>query len=344
MKGATECARRLKRLIRSLRAKLGKGGRRTSGDAITQMILGVFSRDVPESKARAALDRLRGMVVDYNELRVVPAIEAADAIASLPGARLKSEDLSRSLNSVFMYEHDVSLERLTQANKKELLAYLDGLDGLDAYSRARVRLYGFGRHAFPLDEAMWAYARKTRIVDGKCSLEDAQAFLERRISEAEVLEVAALLEKQAWAEMGAAVRSGQVERISSVPPDRTSRNMLQMVAAGQSTTDIGVGQRPQPVAKQVEAPTPDKKAKEPTPHKKPARKVTAAEPKPRSAATRKVAAKPKTRVASGGKKAGQRGKAAKRGKTVKRGKVASAKTSRAKPARSTRRAAKVKLA
>jgi hypothetical protein len=196
------------------------------------MILGVFSRDVPESKAREALDRLRALVVDYNELRVVPPIEMAAMVSGLPDARLKCEDLSRALNKVFAREHEVNLERLRGLSKREVSEYLDGVDGLDAYSRARVRLLGLQQHAIPLDEAMWAYARKEEIVDPRCSLEEAQAFLERRIPEGEALEFVGLLEKQAWTEMGAAVRSGEVERISSVPPDRTARNMLQLVAAG----------------------------------------------------------------------------------------------------------------
>jgi hypothetical protein len=236
MRGATQCARRLKQLVRSLRTKLGKPGRPPAGDAITQMILGIFSRDVPESRARAALDRLRALVVDYNELRVVPAIEMTQMVGSLPEARLKCEDLSRALNGVFAVEHEVSLERLRDLSKKEVVEYLDAIEGLDAYSRARVRLLGLQQHAVPLDEAMWAYARKEKVVDPKCSLEEAGAFLERQISEGEALELVELLGKQAWAELGAAVRNREVERISSVPPDRTARNMLQMVAAGRSVS------------------------------------------------------------------------------------------------------------
>ncbi len=239
MRGATQCARRLKQLIRSLRTKLGKVGRPSTGDAITQMILGIFSRDVPESKAREALDRLRALVVDYNELRVVPPIEMAEMVGALSDARLKCEDLSRALNKIFSCEHEVSLDRLSGLPRKEVIEYLDEIDGLDAYSRARVRLLGLQQHATPLDEAMWAYARKAQIVDRRCPLEEAQAFLERRIPEGEALEFVALLEKQAWAEMGATVRNGEVERISSIPPDRTARNMLQLVASGRETSASG---------------------------------------------------------------------------------------------------------
>jgi hypothetical protein len=235
MRGATQCARRLKQLVRSLRTKLGKAGRPPAGDAITQMILGILSRDVPESKAREALDRLRALVVDYNELRVVPPIEMTEMVGELPRARLKCEDLSRALNRVFAREHEVSLDRLSGLPRKEVSEYLESIDGLDAYSRARVRLLGLQQHAVPLDEAMWAYACQAEVIDRKCSLEEAQAFLERQIPEGEALEFVALLERQAWAEMGSAVRDGAVKRISSIPPDRTSRNMLQLVASGRET-------------------------------------------------------------------------------------------------------------
>ena len=235
MRGATKCAARLKQLVRSLRTKQGKVGRSPAGDAITQMILGIFSRNVPESKAREALDRLRGLVVDYNELRVVPAIEMTEMVGAFPDARLKCEDLSRALNKVFAHEHEVTLDRLRGMSKKEAYEYLEGIDGLDAYSRARVRLLGLQQHAVPLDEAMWAYARKEGIIDRRCSLEEAQAFFERRVPEGEALEFFALVEKQAWTEMGSAVRNGEVKRIASIPPDRTARNMLRLVAAGRST-------------------------------------------------------------------------------------------------------------
>lgn len=285
MRGATECARCLKQLIRSLRTKLGKLGRPAAGDAITQMILGVFARDVPESKARAALDRLRALVVDYNELRVVPPIEMAELVGALSDARLKCEDLSRALNKVFAIEHEVSLERLRELPRKEVCEYLEKIDGLDAYSRARIRLLGLQQHAIPLDEAMWAYARRQKIVDRRCPLDEAQRFLERRIPEDEAPEVVRLIEKQAWTEMAAAVRAGEVERIASVPPDRTASNMLQMVASGRSATSAA--------ASAVEPAEPDDtaQAEKPKPAAGPIKKRPVAKVARRSA--RKTAVKPK---------------------------------------------------
>lgn len=306
MRGATQCARRLKQLFRSLRTKLGKVARPSGGDAITQMILGIFSRDVPESKAREALDRLRAMVVDYNELRVVPPIEMAEMVGGVSGARLKCEDLSRALNKVFTWEHEVSLDRLRGLSHKEVIEYLDSIDGLDAYSRARVRLLGLQQHAIPLDEAMWAYARKVGIIDRRCPLEKAQGFLERRLSEDQALEFVALLGKQAWAEMGAAVRNDEVERISSIPPDRTARNMLQLVAAGRETAALASQPRT-PAARPAVTRTPAVRAtaasKSAWPAKSSKRKAakrprstkSAAKPESRAVAKPVARTKPKTR-------------------------------------------------
>jgi hypothetical protein len=156
-------------------------------------------------------------------------------LGEFPDGRTKCEDLARALNAVFMREHELSLEPLRGLSRKEVVNYVEAIDGLDSYTRARIRLLGLQQHAVPLDEAMWAYARKAQIVDRRCPLEEAQAFLERRVPEGEALEFVALLEKQAWAEMGSAVRNREVARIASVPPDRTARNMLQLVAAGRST-------------------------------------------------------------------------------------------------------------
>ena len=94
------------------------------------------------------------MVVDFNELRVTPPIELSEILGDYPGVRNKSEDIVRALNKVFAREHAISLDSLTEMSKKDMLAYLDEIDGLEGYTRARIRLLGLGTHAIPLDEAM----------------------------------------------------------------------------------------------------------------------------------------------------------------------------------------------
>lgn len=244
MKGATQCAQRVRQVVRSLRNAAGRVTLPQVGDPIAQLILGIFSRDVPESRAREALDRLRGAVVDYNELRVMPVHELVDVVGEYPGVRTKCEDLTRALNRIFAIEHAVSLDRFVGGGRKDVVAYLDRIDGLEDYTRARIRLLGLQQHAFPLDEAMWAYARREGMVDGKCPLGEAQSFLERQISAEEALEIFALLRREAWSEMAGAVKRGEVERILSVPPDRTSRNMLRQVAEAAAGGEIDEDELP----------------------------------------------------------------------------------------------------
>lgn len=232
MKGATQCAKRVKQVFKSLRTKLGKINPPQTGDPVTQMLIGVLTRDAQEAKAREAIDTLRGMVVDYNELRVIPHGEIANIIGDYPNVRAKSEDISRALNRIFAIEHSVTLDHLAKMSKADAAKYLDAVPGLDAYSRARTRLIGLGHHAIPLDEAMWHYAVTEEMVDPKSDLQEAQSFLERQIGQEEALEFVVLLRKEAWSEFGTAVRKGSVQKIRSIPPDRTTRNMLQMVAQG----------------------------------------------------------------------------------------------------------------
>jgi endonuclease III len=284
MRGATECAKRLRPFFSALRSKVGKVSQPTASDPITQLILGILSRDTPEARASEGLERLRGVVVDYNELRVIPPIELADLLGDFSDARLKCEDISRALNAIFAVEHTVSLERLAGLARKEVVAALDEIDGLEAYTRARVRLLGLRQHAIPLDEAMWALARRERLVDARCPLHEAQQFLERQIPEEGALENVALLKKFAWAEMGPAVRRREVERIRSVPPDRTSRNMLQLVgrlATPEAALDAGDAPVPgpaesEPSADEAGAPTAE------LPPATPRRPRAPAKPAPRS--------------------------------------------------------------
>lgn len=297
MKGATACARRLKGLIRSLRSKLGKVTLPAVGDPVSQLILGIFSRDVPESKARQVLDSLRSAVVDYNDLRVIPVSELVEIVGEYPDVRLKCEDMSRALNRLFLFEHSVTFERIAQGPKKDVLAYLDKLDGLEAYTRGRIRLLGFQMHACPLDEAMWAVAAHEEIIDPKCSLLDAQSFLERQVPEEEALEFFALLRQHAWAEMGAAVRGRSVQRIVSIPPDRTSRNMLRMIAAGHNPEEIEF-EPPEPL--DGEAPLEIEREAQPEAEEQaqPAKKKkSAAKSRPERSATKKQKSEPKARSA-----------------------------------------------
>ncbi len=332
MRGATQCARRLGAFVNSLRSQHGKVKRPAVSDPTTQLLLGILSRDVPERTARQTLDELRGMVVDYNELRVIPSYELAEMIGDYHDVRNKSEDIVRALNSVSAREHTVSLDRLRDLPKKETVALLDEIDGLEAYTRARIRLLGLEQHAIPLDEAMWALARQAQIVDKKCPLLEAQSFLERQIDEEDALEFVALLQTQAWAELGAGVRAGEFERIHSAPPDRTTSHMLQDVAPSKDTSLTAPEFEPELIAAVAEG---EEVEEQPVKRRRTRKKPPATKkPKPRAAKARPPAVKKKKAARKAAAPKRKRKAAAKPAKAAKR------KTKKAKkPARKVKRTA-----
>lgn len=286
MRGAADCTRKLKSLVNSLKQKGGRVPPPPLGDPVMQLVLGVLTRDAPEARALEAMEKMRTAVVDFNELRVIPPIELAEWLGDFSDSRLKAEDISRALNHIFAIEHTVSLERASEMPPRDALTYLQKVDGLDPYVVARIRLLGFRHPAFPLDEAMWAYARQVGAVHAKAPLDECQQFLERHIPADDAVEIFALLRKAAWAELAGAVRKRQVERITSTPPDRTSRNMLQAIQSGQLDAPEGL-----PLELAID---PDAEAVEPAAERK---KSARAASRPRPAAAAAAADKPKRRAA-----------------------------------------------
>lgn len=301
MKGATQCAKRLKDVIKRLKKSTAEAPP-SSGDPIAELVLGVLTRDQPESRAQDALKRMLRDVVDFNELRVIPTYELEELVGgNVPDVRTKCDDISRALNFVFARRHAVSLDFAAAMSKRESAEYLLSVEGLEPYTAARIRLFGFEQHAFPLDEAMWAFARANEIVDPKCDLLEAQSFLERQISEKDARVLYAALREAAWAEFRDAVRKQQVERIQSVPPDRTSQHMLRDVSEGVPSTPAVVAnsQPAQPVREEVaEAPEeeeePKRKAAPARSARKSKAKAGAAAKKPARAASAKSATGKKT--------------------------------------------------
>lgn len=347
MRGATQCAKKLKSFFSSLRNKLGKLSPPPTSDPITQLVLGVLSRDVPESKARAALDTLRGLVVDYNELRVIPSFELAEMLGDYPDGRTKSEDILRALNTIFAQEHDVSLDKLADMSRKDAAAYLEAVDGLEAYSRARIRLLGLQQHAIPLDEAMWAAARKAAIIDAKCPLDEAQGFLERQISADDALEFVTLLHKHAWSEFGSAVRARKVEPIQSIPPERKTSHMLADLAPQPPADELAEfddkaagGGKSKTKSKSADAES-KAAAEKSTKPKSPAAKPAAKAKKAAKKATKTAAAAKKTTKSA---KKATKSKPATKSTTKKKAKSTKSATARRKTTKSKKKTRKTKSA
>lgn len=140
--------------------------------------------DAPAAKAVSACERLRGAVVDLNDLRVSTVDEIVDALpAKYPQARERADRLRAVLRGIYLREHGVTLGGLASGSKRDVVQYLDGLPGMVPFVAARVALVGFGVEAVPVDGRILQRLR-----------DEAPDAVDEKIGEAET---AALLAK--WA-------------------------------------------------------------------------------------------------------------------------------------------------
>lgn len=155
-------------------------------DPMRRLALGVFGVQDGERAAVKALDRLLGVVVDWNDIRVSTAAEAQLAVGNaLTDALPLCERLRRVLQSVFDNVNGLSLDHVQKMGRREARQYLEAFDGVDEYAAAGVVLWSLSGHAIPVDDRLLAALRRAELVHPEASREQVQAFLERHISAAD---------------------------------------------------------------------------------------------------------------------------------------------------------------
>jgi len=215
MKQGTRYAAGIKQLYNRLRRRYGKPAMAEPTDPTEQLIVAILSRGTTETRARAALAKLREAMVDFNELRVTPPGEIVEIIGdSFPQAQQKALDIVKALNDIFEREHSVNLEGLRRMARREARRYLESLAGVDLCSAASVMLFSLGGHAIPVDETVLAYLRNEQLVDPDADVAEVQGFLERHIPAADAYAFSVLLRRCAAARPSRARASAKTKRKS----------------------------------------------------------------------------------------------------------------------------------
>jgi len=198
MKNGAEYARRIRRLFHRLLRRYGKPDPPDHADPLDQLVLGILSRGTTEAKARAAYDRLRAGVVDYNEMRVTPPVEVAEVIGrSYPDAEARSRDIVNVLNALYDKRNAIDLTFLSSKPLREAREYLLSLPGVDEFAAARVVLFSLGGHAIPVDQAMMNLFRKEECISPDATIAEVQSFLERHVHASEAAAFAILMHRHA---------------------------------------------------------------------------------------------------------------------------------------------------
>ena len=151
------------------------------------------------AKALAAYEKLRENIVDFNDLRVSMPHEVAGYLGTrYPLANERCLRMRTVLRSIYLREHDVTLESLASAGKREVKKYLESIEDIPPYVAARVMLLCFDTHAIPVDGRLLECLQAEGVVDDDVDEAEAGAWLSRQIKATDGLSAA--LKFQAWSE------------------------------------------------------------------------------------------------------------------------------------------------
>lgn len=196
---ASQFEARLKDIVHKLQAEYGPCEQHpTRGDVVEEILLGILGRDTSENKARDALERLRGSMVDYNEMRVAAVADVVDEIGpGFPGVEGKASDLVAALSRIYEQLETLDLTEFKTRPKREAGKWLSEIPGIDVYSLARVMLLCFGAHAVPVNRVALGWLQHHGLFEPSVDVAEAQSILERHVRSSDSMKVFCLLQRLA---------------------------------------------------------------------------------------------------------------------------------------------------
>jgi len=196
MKKAAYYANRIKQLYTALKKQRAKVPLAESDGPMETLLLALLSNYAAESRAAAALAKLRAAAVDYNELRVTPAAEIIEVIgADYPSCRPAAQDVVGTLQALFNKLHHLDLAFLASGSRRAGETFLGSLDGLQPHAHAMMIQRCLKGHAVPLDVNMYATLRKLDCIPEDLSVADAQRLLAANLKDKDALNFYAMFKR-----------------------------------------------------------------------------------------------------------------------------------------------------
>lgn len=182
MKHATDCAAHLTKLLSRLMNQHPLPEQEQPADPIAVLIHSFLLWEATSDQAAAAMQKLTGHVVDYNDLRVCLPHETVELIGSrYPRALDRCQRLRAVLNDIYRREHAVRLDSLREQGKRDVKKYTETLEGVVPYVSARLQLLCFDTHAIPVDDQLRAYLIEEGAADVSAELVEFSGWLARHI-------------------------------------------------------------------------------------------------------------------------------------------------------------------
>ncbi len=157
-------------------------------DPLARLIRAFLEYDCDEARTSVAERKFADNMVDFNELRVTPAIELAALLGvRYPFAESRCSALHRTLQSIFDREHQMRLDRLKEMKKTEVRPYFQSLAGITPYVEAAVAVDCFGVLAAPVDTKLLLWLVSKDALPEGIDLKSAQHAIEKhlKVTEAE---------------------------------------------------------------------------------------------------------------------------------------------------------------
>ncbi|GBD36312.1 hypothetical protein HRbin36_01433 [bacterium HR36] len=152
-----------------------------SRPVLEQMLYAVCRRNCSRDLADAAFSRLKSVFSDWNEVRVSAVREVADALAPLPDAFARAEQLIGLLQDVFESLYSFDLEGLRNKPSQQAAKQLARWHHADNFVVAWTLQYALDTHALPLDESTHRVTVRLGLISPDQPLASAASALQRQV-------------------------------------------------------------------------------------------------------------------------------------------------------------------
>jgi hypothetical protein len=258
VKNATEFAKKFKTFRKKLpktevvQNKLG---------AIGEVIYSHLLWNATAKQADAAFKKMVDASVDLNDLRMNHVFEMVDLMGvNYPQAEARAKRLKSVLNSIYGREHNVCVDSLEGAGKRDIREYFETLNGITTFVCNRVIAMSYEVAAIPVDDRTNNALIASGVVHEDSTVTDTSAWLARQVKANEVCEVHVSL--HSW------VESQPVQVVAKPKAKKAATKKTSKKAVAKKTTKKPVEKKP--AAKKV-----TKAAKKKVNKKKVAKKATA---------------------------------------------------------------------
>jgi hypothetical protein len=163
-------------------------------DPIAVIVFSFLLWEATTSQAQDGMRKIVDSIVDFNELRVSLPTEVISVIGSrYPNSMERAQRLKSVLHSIYLAHHAVSLDALQSGGKREIRAFVEGLDGIPPYVSSRVLHRCFEVHTIPVDDRLVDLFVEHGVLSEIACPDEVSKWLSRQVKSSDGIRVEAAL-------------------------------------------------------------------------------------------------------------------------------------------------------